>query len=438
MSAEEDIAADLAAEPAPQAQASAEPGAAVVELPDQKTTTYSSSRVKPGPGEAAAQQELGAALDEEKKAAEAVGAATADEQEGKALAAEDRAAQGRINQTDFELEQQRQEQAMQQAQAVADKADQDFKSYKIHDYFDDKSAGDRFVTALFAAVGAWGGGANPGLDYLNRRIEMNFQRQKIELMSQEKFADAKHQGVKDLQSWFQQQNYMLKLKQAAATSAAADEAEAAMIRRGIPKAQAQADVTVAGLRTKAAQIRLQAQQRYATTVHASTSKVEGKAVLDRSAGKQEEKEDARTIYRDNQKFARVNSPRVAKPASDRLVQYEDAIKSLEAIAEKVKANPITGRIPKGDEVDRAILAIAATTTANPSDATTKHEAATLKNAVGLIDPDAVQRTLEHTKERYRKFLGNLEPIKGLPAPQSIAEGGGKRKSLDDLAAEHLR
>jgi hypothetical protein len=88
---------------------------------------------------------------------------------------------------------------------------------------------------------------------------------------------------------------------------------------------------------------------------------------------------------------------------DRYVQYDDALKSLEAL----KVSKGLG-IPVGDAYDRAVLAVAATTTANPSDKTTAHEAGTLKR-YGLINEDAINKTIEHLQQRKQAFTNQLRP-----------------------------
>jgi hypothetical protein len=95
--------------------------------------------------------------------------------------------------------------------------------------------------------------------------------------------------------------------------------------------------------------------------------------------------------------------RVVKQMQDRAVQYDDAIDSLE----KLKKNKGFG-IPMGADYDRAVLAVAATTTANASDTTTKHEAGTLKN-YGLVSDKAINETLEHLKKRRAAFMKQLQP-----------------------------
>ena len=121
-----------------------------------------------------------------------------------------------------------------------------------------------------------------------------------------------------------------------------------------------------------------------------------------------------------------------------LVAYDDGLESLEALKKYAVDNPVLGRLAKGDAYNRAVLAIAATTTANPSDSTTKHEADTLKGLL-TIDPAAIQTSINHIKSRREAQLQSLRAratyagAGGSPAPATAsgpAEGstgtsGGK-------------
>lgn len=139
----------------------------------------------------------------------------------------------------------------------------------------------------------------------------------------------------------------------------------------------------------------------------------------------------------------ASSSRNVKATQDRFIQYEDAVKSLEDLKAYVLANPVVGRAPVGDAYNRAVLAIAATTTANPSDATTKHEADTIKGALGTVSPEAIDKTLEHIKSRQAAFQRQLRHAPGddVKAPGSDFAPGGPspqvaraKSRLDSLGA----
>ncbi len=151
----------------------------------------------------------------------------------------------------------------------------------------------------------------------------------------------------------------------------------------------------------------------------------GEASADANKAKADEKLDERTVYKDGKPFMLAPSPRLIKPAQDRLINYEDAEESLKGL---LKSGDI---LPTGDAYNRAVLAVAATTTANASDATTTHEANTLKN-YGLVSKDAVKRTLEHIQERKKKFLGSLEPLKGKQPATETKTNTAKAPPVDQL------
>jgi hypothetical protein len=114
------------------------------------------------------------------------------------------------------------------------------------------------------------------------------------------------------------------------------------------------------------------------------------------------------------------SARVVKPIQDRLIQYDDAIKSAEDLLAYRREHDVLGALPTGDAYDRAVLAVAATTQANASDSTTAHEAGTLKK-MGLVDDKAIEKTIEHLKARRDAFMKQLTPVGG-----GEAKGGGGR------------
>lgn len=102
-------------------------------------------------------------------------------------------------------------------------------------------------------------------------------------------------------------------------------------------------------------------------------------------------------------------------------------------------------VPAGSDWHNGVLAIATTTTANPSDKTTEHEEGTLKSALGLIDRDAVKVKLKDVQRRRQAFLKGLRPVEGgepsADAPVAAgkaaggAQGGGKRPSPVDAAID---
>jgi hypothetical protein len=113
------------------------------------------------------------------------------------------------------------------------------------------------------------------------------------------------------------------------------------------------------------------------------------------------------------------SARVVKQMEDRIVQYDQAIKSLEELREDVKDSKLPSLGTGNPKYDKAVLAIASTTQANASDKTTAHEAGTLKK-YGLVNLEAIDSALADQKERASKFMKQLHPIHSAKSPAGEA------------------
>jgi hypothetical protein len=124
----------------------------------------------------------------------------------------------------------------------------------------------------------------------------------------------------------------------------------------------------------------------------------------------------------------MTNPRQVPAAANRFVAYRDAIRSLEEL--RASGN----FAPSGDIYKRAVLAVAATTTANASDHTTALEAGTLSNSLGIVNNESIDRQLKHTKERFEDFKGALTPMPK-PKPEGGRAGGGDPKLLESARAE---
>ena len=111
-----------------------------------------------------------------------------------------------------------------------------------------------------------------------------------------------------------------------------------------------------------------------------------------------------------------------------LVAYDDGLESLEALKKYRLENPVVGSLAKGDAYNRAVLAIAATSTANASDTTTKHEADTLKGLV-RIDPDAIQRSIDHITSRRDAQLESLRARAAYTGAQSGTPATGGAETI---------
>jgi len=303
-------------------------------------------------------------------------------------------------------------------------------------------------------------------------IDRDFEKQKLKMSSLQEFAKMRQEGVISLEGQYKNNLALLGLKQAAAYNAVADEAKAQAIRNGEAPEQAENNVLVKQIRQKADELRAKNEADlekaraqlamagmkaapnqpadpnvlamlaklaekpgvtqadvYAAAARAGikNSNKELQPIIDNvnsqgnKANAAKEKQDERTITVGGETLV-APSVRQATQIEQRAVNYQDAVESLEALKAKVKKDPITGRLPTGDEYDRAVLAVAATTTANPSDKTTAHEAGTLKNWQ-VVSEDAINRTLKHVKERQEKFLGAYRAKPGNePAAESKKSG----------------
>lgn len=153
-----------------------------------------------------------------------------------------------------------------QAQREADQAEQAFANHKFHDYFSDKTTGDKIVARLAIGLNAFGNGilgvqGNEVADRLQHAIDLDFKKQEKELYSKEKMAEWKRQGVKDLYGRLNDEIATLKMKQALAHEAVAAKAEAMMTQAGIPLEVAKQNVISAQRRADAFKYRAENKQR---------------------------------------------------------------------------------------------------------------------------------------------------------------------------------
>lgn len=135
--------------------------------------------------------------------------------------------------------------------------------------------------------------------------------------------------------------------------------------------------------------------------------------------------DPRTVMVAGKPRGLAPNARMVKNIEDRAVQYDDALESAKALLER-RRKSLIGWAPVGSDYDRAVLAVAATTTANPSDATTKHEAGTLKN-FGLVSEQGIKDTIAHLERRKAAFEGQLLPLG--------KEGGATLAAPEDKGAQ---
>jgi len=157
-------------------------------------------------------------------------------------------------------------QRIEYAQTQAARARQQFDAFQFHNYWGSLSTGQQIQTQIAAGLGGFSqginGGANPVLTALTDAANRDFEAQKAQLAKREKSADWAEKGVIDLYGQMQHDLAALEVKHGLALKAVADKAQAALIRAGIPAAQAANDATVQGLMAGAYAKDLAAKQRY--------------------------------------------------------------------------------------------------------------------------------------------------------------------------------
>jgi len=241
-----DPMAPPAAPPLP-VQAPAAPGPGTVQAPDfGKPTLASAGRALQASTEAGfkvadAQQRLGEAkTDESSKNADELDriANEADRQKN-----------------EIQQFQDHRQAALDAAQRQADQAQQEFKNTPIRNYWADRSTGERILSSILVGFGGYGAALvkqpNLALQVLGSQIDHDFRTQEANLRTKEKFAEWKKEGVTSLAQRFQEEQGLLKIKQAAATDQVANEVKAQLMRNGIPAEQAENMVQVQQLRQKA-------------------------------------------------------------------------------------------------------------------------------------------------------------------------------------------
>jgi hypothetical protein len=386
---------------------------------------------------------------------------------------EKQAALQRDQSVEMQMEEQSQKDGLAEAQRVADQAHDEAKNFKFRDFIGSQTRGQKIVSNIayflgaFGAGGKRGNGINPVAQQIKEITDQQFREDSEKLHSKENLAKWKSEGVKDLASRYKDEYAKLQLRQGMTLKASADEAKAYLLRTGVPLQEADQNELVAKLRAdgdktyadgfeklthdkamealervKLSQSQPEDPGKLAIIARAAQTpgvtqadlyelakrlgiKDVNKSVLpvqknpdaeDAATAKKQAALDARTVVLDGVPRGTLPSPRIIKPFTDRAIQYDDAIKSLEALKTDISANPIMGRLPTGDVYHRAVAAIAATTTGNVSDKMTEHEAGSIKN-FGLTSLAAIDTAIEHLKSRQARFMGTLGPVGG-EAPSS--------------------
>lgn len=165
--------------------------------------------------------------------------------------------------------------AISAAEKQAKEAESRFENHQFYDYLSQRSSGDKIMSKIALALNA---GANAYLgiagnelaDDLKHKVDMDFDKQKIQLHSKENIAKWKKEGVKDLYDKLQLELGALDVKQAKAYEAVKLKSESLALRAGIPEAQAKQNVVTAKMDEATAAKKLEAAQRYEK--HASSKR----------------------------------------------------------------------------------------------------------------------------------------------------------------------
>ncbi len=174
-----------------------------------------------------------------------------------------------------------------------------------------------------------------------------------------------------------------------------------------------------------------------------TKKDQGKT--DATAAKQATADDKDTVRVGGKPLGLVPSGRGGAVAYGKLLEgYKDSIESVKDLLSYVEQNPKKAALlgTHLDSFHRAVLALQATSTANATDTTTKHEAESLKS-MGVLRADAIRTTLKHLEDRNKAYTADLRPLRGeagaggfknghpaspeqAPAGAIVGKMGGKR------------
>src|SRR6266436_3557719 len=157
--------------------------------------------------------------------------------------------------------------AIQEAESQAKQAEQRFEGHQFYDYLANRSTGDKILSkisiALVAGVNAYKGIAGNQLaEELKHKVDLDFEKQKINLHSAEEIAKWKREGVTDLYGHLQNELAALDVKHAKALEATKLKVQAMGQRAGIPEDEAKNNVTVASLDAAAQGKKLESAQRY--------------------------------------------------------------------------------------------------------------------------------------------------------------------------------
>lgn len=135
-----------------------------------------------------------------------------------------------------------------------------FNKMSLHDYWQDKSTGNKILAGIAMVSGAVGKGDNPGMQIINNAIERDFRLQTRNIERQRSSMEQAKEGYNLALTSKQQALADVNMKKAAALDSTAAQLVSIKLKQGIPLQQAQTDADVVALRDKANHARLETVQ----------------------------------------------------------------------------------------------------------------------------------------------------------------------------------
>lgn len=150
---------------------------------------------------------------------------------------------------------------------------------KFHDYWSDKTTGDRVLAALSVFLGGLGtayGGENTAMKMLQSNIQRDFDKQKEEIQKKHDFHAVTSKNKAAEQGQLEAELHNVDLQQVAATDAAATQLIAMKAKQGVPLDQAKTDASVLAIQKAANDKRAEiGEKQDARVTQETTSKARG-------------------------------------------------------------------------------------------------------------------------------------------------------------------
>lgn len=459
------LADSSAVVPPPPVVPPAAPVPVVPAAPDAAAPNFVAPALRTGkPTMAAASQALDQATQagfDQAKAQEAVGAAKGEERQADAKVADVAAAQQRQNAAEMDTKIRAQEEGRARAQAIADKADEDYRNFQIHDFLKERSTAEVIKSKIFTAFGAFGqglvGGDNPALENIKMALDHDFKIQAQQLGQREKFAERKRAGATSLSEEYKSDLAALQLKQAAATDAVAAEAKAQLIRNGATVADAENNAMVKNLKKQALDLRASGQEKlWQAQASLAMSGAHLALARETAEGNREAKKAAADDKKENTEVRAGKDDPSGKPAgaplghvpsgkggaqafATRDSDYARALQQLDVYHKDILENgerPITPAAIKRRETlkHNADIAVATVSPLGKTDEAMKAESGSIgSGGTGIggfimgANPEAVASKISELKEQRQRYREEtLIPMKGGAGPTPGGAPAGRR------------